>query len=656
MNSTNSNVPDLNSIQSLFYQVIALLGVAMLVFLYINLKNNRRSKTHRTLSTQPLTNNKLSSNLQEVADLLPYAACIANKEYKIVCSNALYDQLPKDKQLEAGAYWDKQLKIDRKNTLNHNGQPFMALGKNNTNYRISIRPLKLENLSFQLYAVLFEETTELQEQLQSIEEIDPNFKRNISNAHLPVMLISNDYQVFEFNDRMLHLLQRKPQNLMGCNFLELFTEDEHEGLQQLLSNENTPAAPQNTFSVILPNKNLLAVELSHIPFKLFGVQAILCIIKDVSERKQMEREVKKARQRAEESDRLKSSFLANMSHEVRTPLNSIMGFTELMCDEQITTQERREFHSIVKNSSNELLSLLNDIMEFSKIESGLIQLRVDNIKPHDIINELREQLQKQLSKHPNLELRIEEPIGINHPPLIQSDKERTKQVLRHLLDNAIKFTYSGTITLSYHYRLDGSLEFIVSDTGIGIPEDKIPNIFHKFRQANNDNSRDFGGAGLGLSICKHLSTVLGGFLWVSSRENKGSDFHFILPPNHRDHPKFGLDNTLVYFSKTPKTLPLNLPETKVLSLFQHEALMNVPMAHNVSAIILDSPLPQGVLNRLLAIRQIRSLSIILYEKEASEIIFSPITREINQKLKGHHQLKRYINECFERRQKQKNTN
>ena len=286
-------------------------------------------------------------------------------------------------------------------------------------------------------------------------------------------------------------------------------------------------------------------------------------------------------------------------------------------------------------------------MEFSKIESGLIKLNNTLINPHDIIQEISEYASAQLINNTQLQFVINEPIGLDKFPELSSDKDRIKQVLRHLIDNAIKFTYNGTITLSYQYRLDNSIEFIVADTGIGIPQHKIPNIFHKFRQANDDNSRDFGGAGLGLSICKHLANVLGGFLWVSSVENHGSEFHFILPANNNTTQNYRYNNSIVFYSKTPKEAPVKIEETNNLLLFSFSALLNIPMAHNVSVIILDSPLKDEELALLMAIPQVQSSTIIVYGSKQSEVIYSPISKDINLTLNSGSKLRKYILKSIE---------
>ncbi|MCU4156754.1 PAS domain-containing protein [Carboxylicivirga sp. A043] len=642
--ATDDSSIDLDEIQALFYQVIALLGLSLIVYLYINFRNNKKRKIQPDKFMESSDNSShLTSNLRQIVDLIPYAACIANENQKVVFTNAQYDELSNT----AYKSWDKQLQINN-TTLNlcSTGE-VIATNNNGRTLKINIRPINIQDISFPLYCIIVEDLESIQHPQSDVEKRRNNLKKTISNANFPITIIDNELRIFESNRHFRNILKINSNQLLKQSFVKIFPEDEREAILQFLTTKDESVLERNTFHIVSNEKQLIPVELDIIPFDFAGSKATICFFKDISVRLHMEQEMRKAKRRAEESDRLKSSFLANMSHEVRTPLNSIMGFTELMSDEQLQAHERKEFHNIVKASSNELLNLLNDIMEFSKIESGLIKLNNESINPHDIIQKISEYTTSQLTNNSQLKFVINEPIGLDIIPKLISDKTRIKQVLRHLIDNAIKFTYSGTITLSYQYRLDNSIEFIVADTGIGIPRHKIPNIFHKFRQANDENSRDFGGAGLGLSICKHLANVLGGFLWVSSVENHGSEFHFILPAHNNSTQNYRYNNAIVFYSKTPKEAPIVIEETKSLLLFSFSALLNIPMAHNVSVIILNSRLLDDEMALLMAIPQVQSSTIVLYGKKESEVIYSPISKDINLILNSGNQLKKYLNKSIE---------
>ena len=249
------------------------------------------------------------------------------------------------------------------------------------------------------------------------------------------------------------------------------------------------------------------------------------------QRKKAEQAIKAAKEKAEESDRLKTAFLANMSHEIRTPMNGILGFAELLDDDTLTQERRREFISIISSSSKQLLTVINDIIDISKIESG--QLIISNVRFN--LNEL---LHKALMTFDNvktnagksyLNLLLEKGFS-DRDSIIICDDVRLSQVLNNLLGNALKFTSSGFIKFGYRFE-NGNLLFYVEDTGKGIPEDKQHFIFERFRQIEESNTRQFGGTGLGLSISKGLVELMGGTLWVKSDKNKGSTFYFTLPGN-----------------------------------------------------------------------------------------------------------------------------
>ena len=249
------------------------------------------------------------------------------------------------------------------------------------------------------------------------------------------------------------------------------------------------------------------------------------------QRKKAEQAIKAAKEKAEESDRLKTAFLANMSHEIRTPMNGILGFAELLDDDTLSPERRREFTSIMSSSSKQLLTVINDIVDISKIESG--QLIISNVSFN--LNKL---MQEVLTTFENLKASA----GKSHLKLflenglsdidsnIFCDDVRLSQVMNNLLGNALKFTKTGFVKYGYRHE-DGNLLFYVEDSGKGIPEDKQRFVFERFRQAEESNTRQFGGTGLGLSISRGLLELMGGKLWVHSEENKGSIFYFTLPDN-----------------------------------------------------------------------------------------------------------------------------
>ena len=250
------------------------------------------------------------------------------------------------------------------------------------------------------------------------------------------------------------------------------------------------------------------------------------IIRDISERKRAEKELITAKEHAEQSDKLKSAFLANMSHEIRTPLNSIIGFSELISDPDFEPRQQLEFARMINDSGNNLLAIINDIMDISKIESGQVQLRKNVVS----VNTLLTRIQKEYSfksSQKGVELRLD-PLNPKAEITVESDGDKLGQILINLVGNAIKFTENGFIEIGFIVAGD-FLQFHVKDSGIGISPGNHHQIFERFRQVESAYSRKYGGTGLGLPISKSLVEMLGGTIWVESVEGKGSTFYFTVP-------------------------------------------------------------------------------------------------------------------------------
>ena len=250
------------------------------------------------------------------------------------------------------------------------------------------------------------------------------------------------------------------------------------------------------------------------------------IIRDISERKRAEKELITAKEHAEQSDKLKSAFLANMSHEIRTPLNSIIGFSELISDPDFEPRQQLEFARMINDSGNNLLAIINDIMDISKIESGQVQLRKNVVS----VNTLLTRIQKEYSfksSQKGVELRLD-PLNPKAEITVESDGDKLGQILINLVGNAIKFTENGFIENGFIVAGD-FLQFHVKDSGIGISPGNHHQIFERFRQVESAYSRKYGGTGLGLPISKSLVEMLGGTIWVESVEGKGSTFYFTVP-------------------------------------------------------------------------------------------------------------------------------
>lgn len=259
---------------------------------------------------------------------------------------------------------------------------------------------------------------------------------------------------------------------------------------------------------------------------LLDQNTMVSTVSDITDLHKSQNDLLAAKEKAEESDRLKSAFLANMSHEIRTPLNSIIGFSELLTDPDFDADRQAEFAQMIHSSGTNLLAIISDIMDLSKIEAGQIQVNNSRF----IVNQLISDIQREYSYkayEKGIELRLD-PASPLVETFLVSDQNRIKQVLVNFIGNSIKFTSKGYIEIGFAI-FDGFIQFHVIDTGIGIPKNFHQYIFERFGQVDSSSTRKYGGNGLGLAISKSLVEMLGGRIWMESEPGKGSAFYFTIP-------------------------------------------------------------------------------------------------------------------------------
>jgi PAS domain S-box-containing protein len=255
-------------------------------------------------------------------------------------------------------------------------------------------------------------------------------------------------------------------------------------------------------------------------------------MKQRAEFETLNKELKLAKEKAEESDRLKIAFLSNMSHEIRTPMNAILGFSELLSKPGITDENKARFSGLMKERSHDLLRIIEDIIDISKIEIGQMRLFETHGHVESLLKDIFEYYQyrkNNMKKDMEIDLVLLCDDTLKDV-YIEIDGQRFRQILINLLDNSFKFTKKGKINIGCYLRDQSEIIFFVSDTGIGIPNEKQQIVFENFRQAEDMfSTRNFGGTGLGLSIAKGLSELMGGRLWFESTEQVGTTFYFSLP-------------------------------------------------------------------------------------------------------------------------------
>jgi PAS domain S-box-containing protein len=254
---------------------------------------------------------------------------------------------------------------------------------------------------------------------------------------------------------------------------------------------------------------------------------------DITDRKKMEFEVVKAKEKAEESDRLKSAFLANMSHEFRTPMNGILGFSSLLSEPGLSNEEQQEYIKLIQISGARMLNLISEIIDISKIESGMMEVKLEEVDVNREIDFVFDVL-KLDAEEKSIQLLYNSKL-LSDLYLV-TDREKLYAILTNLVKNAIKYTNEGAIDFGYTVKKE-AVEFFVKDTGIGIPIEQQSAVFERFIQVDIENIQARQGAGLGLAISKAFVQLLGGEIWLESQEGIGSAFYFSLPLDAKNKGK-----------------------------------------------------------------------------------------------------------------------
>ncbi|MFZ2412323.1 MAG: HAMP domain-containing sensor histidine kinase, partial [Candidatus Methanoperedens sp.] len=275
---------------------------------------------------------------------------------------------------------------------------------------------------------------------------------------------------------------------------------------------------------------IIYTSTSKIPIKdkSGNVEKVITVIKDISDQKKLEEELKDSYEelrltylKLKELYKIKDNFLSNVSHELRTPLTSVLGYTELLLEENINQEQRHKLEVILRNSKR-LTRLIKSLLDSTLIESKNLQLDMQMLQISDIVSQAVEDM-KTMASVKNIPIYTEIP----ELPPVKGDRERLMQVFSNILDNAIKFTITGEIRITATEENE-NVHLKISDTGVGIPEDKLLQIFERFYQVDSSDSRKYSGTGLGLWISKNIIDAHGGKIWAESK-NRGSTFHILLP-------------------------------------------------------------------------------------------------------------------------------
>lgn len=361
----------------------------------------------------------------------------------------------------------------------------------------------------------------------------------LKNVHAFILLINNDFKVLKTNYYQQTGTRKGPEEKRVGDLLQCRNALSAEGgcgthvycgscpirqaIRQAFEQRRGFTNLEATLNMVTSENQTVACEavISGSYFLLNEEENMVLTVHDITHLKQVERELKVAKEKAENADIAKSAFLANMSHEIRTPLNAITGFAEVMGSAN-TEEEKTQYQEIIKMNADLLMQLVNDILDMSKIEAGTLEFVYSTVDIYLLLSDLQRLFQMRINDAGGKVQIIAEPSLSSC--LIQTDRNRVAQVISNFVGNAIKFTREGNIRIGYEAK-DTELYFYVKDTGTGIPAEKLSNVFGRFVKLNKDQK----GAGLGLSISQTIVGKLSGQIGADSIEGEGSTFWFTLP-------------------------------------------------------------------------------------------------------------------------------
>ena len=369
---------------------------------------------------------------------------------------------------------------------------------------------------------------------EALQKSEARYRESVENANDLIFTIDLEGRFQSFNKAARELSGYASEEILNAN-MSLLLDAENMATVQRMMRHKMMTHKRTNYEIEIRSKcgDRIPVEIhSRLIYENGRPVAIQGIARDITERRKYEEQLRVAKDAAEAASQTKSEFMANMSHEIRTPMNAVIGLTELVLDSQLSSTQR-EYLSLVLKSANSLMSIINDVLDFSKIESGKIEILPANFELREIIGDTLKSLAWPAHEQ-GLELAWHVAPGV--PDHLVGDATRVRQVLVNLVGNAIKFTKQGQVLVDVKCDTmtdtTAELQFSVADTGIGIPAEKLEAIFDAFEQADTSTTREFGGTGLGLAICKSLVEMMGGRIWAESEEGSGSVFCF--------HIRFGL--------------------------------------------------------------------------------------------------------------------
>lgn len=434
-----------------------------------------------------------------------------------------------------------------------------------------------------------------------LKEYERRFTQILDSGNIVSLILNNDGTINFCNDYLLRITGYKREEVLGKNWFDLFIpNDLKDKLYQIFSGgmRINELASTNENKILTKNGEELFISWHNIILQsdadeVMGTASIGVNITDSKmhekmleeknveieaqneEYRKINQELQKAKEQAEESDHLKSAFLANMSHEIRTPMNSILGFSDLLRESKLTSEKQHQYIDVIENSGKRMLNIINDIITISEIETGSIEINNSEFNINEQIESIYALFKKEIVQK-GIDFSYKNTLA-DSEAIIKTDGKKIYAVLLNLVKNAIKFTNHGAIEFGYKLMKDSELvelEFFVKDTGGGICEEKMDLIFERFRQGSELLTRNYEGAGLGLSISKAFVEMLGGKIWVESEEENLDDgkegstiFYFTVPYHMKPNKKTDMPHVISETGKLhqAKNLKILIVENDVVS-------------------------------------------------------------------------------------------
>ena len=376
------------------------------------------------------------------------------------------------------------------------------------------------------YLVLNEEyqsqNEELRDAIEKVEKSETRFKA-LHNASFGGIAIHEKGMILDCNQGLVKISGYSAEELIGMNGLLLIAKHQRDLVLQNILNEYEK--PYQSIGIRKNGEEYpVRLEARQIPYNKKNVRVVE--FRDITDQIKNEYELKTAKEKAEENDQLKTEFINNMSHEIRTPMNGILGFSDLLNEPNITDSKRQYYNKIIKSSGNQLLRIIDDILEISKLETKQVRPQIEELYLNDFLSELFTifETKAKINKTP---LHLKNDLSDIEITLL-TDPYKLNRIVSNLLENSLKFTNNGSIELGCSLQNDNLLIY-VKDTGIGIHPEKQKLIFERFSQENKEISQNVGGLGLGLSIAKENAQLLGGDITLESEKGKGATFYLSLP-------------------------------------------------------------------------------------------------------------------------------